>query len=428
MASPNKTKLVAAVDVGSSKVTTLIAQVNVDEMSMESTVNIVGVATQESKGVKKGQIVDIEDAVEAIISSVEGAERMAGYNLDRAYISVGGAHVHSQNSKGVVAVSNSNGEVSIEDVRRVIEAAKAISHPASREIIHVIPREYIVDGESGVRDPVGMSGVRLEVDTHIVTASSAALKNLSKSVNEVGIDVSDTVFSGLASSYATLTSTEKELGCVLVDIGAGTTAIAAFVDGGLAYSGAVPVGARNVTNDLAIGLRVSLEAAENIKVNLHKASKSTDKHGKELVEVREKGSDEVKKVTKRTLTEGIIRPRLSEIFTMVKSELEKGNIINKVPSGLVITGGGALTLGVEDAAKRVLALPTRVAKPEGVTGLIDDIMDPRFSTAIGLILYGVSTGDFAPTGQSMSGISTKIKVPSGDVVSKLINTVKNLLP
>ena len=426
----NKSKLIAAVDVGSSKITTLIAQINTDEISLENTINIVGVSNIESRGVKKGQIVDIEDAVEAIISSVEAAERMAGYNLEKAFVSVGGAHVKSQNSKGVVAVSNQEGEVSPADVNRVIDAARAISHPASREIIHVIPREFIVDGESGVKDPIGMSGVRLEVDTHIVTASSAALKNLSKSVNEVGIDVEDLVFTGLASSHSTLTQTEKELGCVLIDMGSGTTSIAAFVDGALAYSGAIPIGARNVTNDLAIGLRVSLEAAENIKKSLNKKSKQTDKHGKELVEVSEKGSDEVKKVTKRTLTEGIIRPRLSEIFTMAKAELEKANVINKIPSGAVITGGGALTVGIEDAAKRVLALPTRVAKPEGVGGLVDDILDPRYASAIGLILYGVESGSFseAKSPNSGGGLPTKIKMPSGDVVSKLVGTIKNLLP
>lgn len=425
----NKNKIIASIDVGSSKITTLIAQVNVEEITQDYTVNIIGVSTVNSKGVKKGQIVDIEESVEAIISSVEPAERMSGFNLDSAYISVGGAHISSQNSKGVVAVSNSNGEVTIEDVRRVTDAAQAVSHPASREIIQVLPREFIVDGESGVRDPIGMSGVRLEVETHIVSASSAALKNLTKSVNEVGVNVDQVVFTGFASSYATLTSTEKELGCVLIDIGSGTTSIAAFVDGALAYSGALPVGARNVTNDLAIGLRVSLEAAEKIKINLNKLSSSVDKHGKELVEISETGSKESKKVTKRTLTEGIIKPRLNEIFNMVKAELEKAKIINRVPSGVVITGGGALTYGIDEAAKRVLSLPTRIAKPTGVKGLIDDIIDPRFSASIGLILYGASKMDqgVSPSGPSFA---KKVKLPggSGDFIGKLVETIKNLLP
>jgi len=425
----NKQKLIAAVDIGSSKITTLIAQVVVEEITMESSVNIIGVANLPSRGVKKGQIVDIEEAVEAIISSVEAAERMAGFNLDRAFISVGGAHVSSQNSKGVVAVSNSNSEITEEDIDRVIEAARAVSHPASREIIHVIPREFIVDGEAGVRDPVGMSGVRLEVETHIVTASSAALKNLRKSVNEVGIDTEEMVFAGLASSYATVTPTEKELGCVLIDIGSGTTSIAVFVDGGMAYSGSLPVGARNVTNDLAIGLRVSLDEAEKIKLGLAKKSKSVDKHGKEVIEIEETGSDEPKTVSKRTVSEGIIKPRLNEIFAMVKSDLDKAGLINKIPSGAIITGGGAMTIGVEEAAKRVLSLPSRIAEPAGVKGLIDDVGDARFSTAIGLILYGAGQEEVERK-QKMPSLPTKMRLPSGggNVFGKVIDTLRDLLP
>jgi cell division protein FtsA len=233
--------------------------------------------------------------------------------------------------------------------------------------------------------------------------------------------VADIVFTGLASSYATLTQTEKELGCVLVDIGSGTTSICAFVDGALAYSGAIPVGARNVTNDLAIGLRVSLETAERIKINLNKKSKAMDKHGKELVEVSETGTDEVKRVTKRTLTEGIIKPRLTEIFSLVKSELDKTSVVNKVPSGLVITGGGAMTVGIDEVAKRVLALPIRIAKPKRLKGLIDDIMSPEFATGVGLIMYGVENMS-SPQPQS------KLSLPSRPSFNKLIDKIKSFLP
>lgn len=421
----NKQRVIAAVDIGSSKVTTLIAQVVTEEITLESSANVVGVATLPSSGVKKGQIVDIEEAVESIISSVEAAERMAGYSLDSAFVSVGGAHISSQNSKGVVAVSNPSGEVTPEDVDRVVEAARAISHPASREIIHVIPREFIVDGEDGVRDPVGMSGVRLEVETHIVTASSAALKNLGKSVNEVGVRIEELVFTGLAASYATITPTEKELGCVLVDIGAGTTSIAAFVDGGLAYSGSLPVGARNVTNDLAIGLRVSLDTAEKIKIGLNKKSKLTDKHGKEVVEIEETGGEEPKTVTKRTIVEGIIKPRLNEIFSMVRADLDKAGIINRIPSGAIITGGGAMTVGVEEAAKRILSLPIRVASPEGVRGLIDDIGSPRFSAAVGLLLYGMASENVEPKRtKPIAGV----RMPNVGSLGKIVDYIRGLLP
>lgn len=425
-----KSKIIAAIDIGSYKIATLVAQINTDAMTYETSVNIVGATSTLSKGVKKGQIVDIDDAVESAIASVESAERMAGYNIDHAYVSVGGAHISSLNSTGVVAVSNPEGEVSSEDVSRVVEAARAISQPASREIIHVIPRQFIVDGESGVRDPVGMSGVRLEVETHIVTASNAAMKNLTKTIREVGVDIDELVFTGLASSMSTLSDTEKELGCVLVDVGAGTTSIAAFVDGALAYSATIPIGARNVTNDLAIGLRVSLDAAEDIKLKLSEKDKQRQLDSKETdqIEILDSAVAEVKKVSKRTLLEGIIKPRLNEIFTMVRMDLEKANLINRVPSGAVITGGGSLTVGVVESAKRVLGLPVRVGEPSGVGGLVDDVLTPNFATAVGLILYAVNQ-DVTPDSQ---GIGKKIPMPSGRSVSgpfnKVVSFIKSLLP
>jgi len=424
-----KPRIVSAIDIGSSKIVTLIASVAVEPMTYETTVNIVGVASTPSKGVKKGQIVDIEDAVESTITSVEAAERMAGYNLDHAYISVGGAHISSQNTTGVVAVSDPHGEVTEADVERVIEAARAISQPASRQIIHVLPREFMVDGEHGVRDPISMSGVRLEVETHLITASTAALKNLTKAVGEVGVHIDECVFAGLAASHSTLSDTEKELGCLLIDIGAGTTSVAAFIDGALAYSGALPIGARNITNDLAIGLRVSLDTAENIKLMLgHPKKQLTEKDAKgEQIDISETGSTEVKKVAKRTLTEGIIRPRLNEIFTMVKIDLERHGLINKIPSGAILTGGGARTIGIEDAARKSLGLPVRVAMPGGVSGLIDDIIDPAYATAVGLILYASRAQAPEDSGKGSKG-GSKLKLPNGNVFSKLMETVKELLP
>ena len=419
-----KNKIVAGIDIGSSKITTLIGQVTTNDITFENTISIVGVATSPSKGVKKGQIVDIEDAVEATIASVEAAERMAGYNLNSAWVSVGGAHVSSSNSTGVVAVSDPNGEVSGEDVTRVVDSARAVSMPASREIIHVIPRDFIVDGEGGVRDPIGMSGVRLEVETHLVTVSSPALKNLTKAINEVGISTDGIVFSGIAASKSILSDTEKELGCVLIDIGAGTTSVAAYVDGGLIYSGALPIGARNVTNDLAIGLRVSLETAEKIKLTLS-AAKAKDGAKSDIIEVTDDDSRETKKVSKRTLTEGIIRPRLNEIFTMVRLDLERNGIINKIPSGAVITGGGALTIGVIDSAKRMLTLPVRIGVPSGVGGLVDEILNPAYATPIGLLEYGVMQ---AVPQQSQSGFGKKVKLPNPGIVGKVIESIRDLLP
>ena len=421
-----KSRIIAGIELGSSKVATLIAQVVTDSVTTESSINIVGVSSVPSQGVRKGQIVDIEETVEAAISSIEAAERMAGYNLDSAYVSLGGAHIASQNSHGVVAVSDPDGEITGDDVERVIEGASAVSLPSSREVIHVVPREFIVDGEAGVKDAVGMSGVRLEVDTHIITVSSAAMKNLRKAVNEMGIEIEGLVFSGLASAEAVLSSTERELGVVAVDIGGGTTSVAAFIDGEITYSGVIPIGAKNVTNDLAIGLRVSLESSEKIKVFLSDAARK-GKKGKEesdVLDLESLGIPEVKNVSKRTLVDGIIRPRLNEIFTMVRLELDKVGLANRVPSGVVVTGGGAETVDVEDAARRMLSLPVRIGKPKGVGGLIDDVITPSFATCVGLIIYGAN---LAPR-EGLTSFGKRIKLPGKGLAQKLIDAVKNLLP
>jgi len=419
-----KVRIIAGVELGSTKIATLISQVATDPITMETLVNIMGAASSDSRGIKKGQIVNIEEVVESIISSVEAAERMAGYNLESAYIALGGAHIHSQNSHGVVAISEPNGEINQNDVDRAVEAASAVSMPASREIIHVMPREYVVDGEAGVRDPVGMSGVRLEVDTHIVSAGSSAIKNVRKAVNEVGIQIDDLIFSGIASAEAVLSPTEKELGCVLIDIGGGTTSIAAYTDGALSYSGVIPVGAKNVTNDLAIGLRVSLETAEKIKIALSNNKKKEESDEMDLVGL---GVTEVTKVSRKTLLEGIIRPRLNEIFTMVRMELEKEGLANRIPSGAVITGGGAETAGAIESAKRMLSLPVRIGIPKGVGGLIDDVVNPAFSTCVGLLLYGAK--DF-PVNENLTRFTKKIKLPSGatGIFGKIITSIKDLLP
>ena len=416
-----KTRIVAGIELGSSSISTVIAQVHTDTTTFENTINIVGAASATSRGVRKGQIIDIEDAVEATISSVESAERMAGYNLDAAYVALGGAHVSSQNSHGVVAVSDPEGEVSPDDVERVIEAASAISLPSSREIIHVIPKEFVVDGETGVKDPVGMNGVRLEVETHLVTASQAAVKNLRKALNDVGIHIEEFVFSGLAASEAVLTPTEKELGCVLIDLGGGTTSVAAFIDGALTYSGVIPIGARNVTNDLAIGLRVSLDTAEKIKVALSKIPK--EKETDEL-DLERLGVKEQKKVSRKTLVEGIIRPRLNEIFTMARLDLDKVGIANRVPSGVILTGGGAETIGSEESAKRMLSLPVRTGRPKGVGGLIDDIVTPSFAVPVGLVLYGAQE----EPKESLTSFTKGFKLPAGGLAGRFVDIVKELLP
>jgi cell division protein FtsA len=421
-----KTRLIAGIELGSSKISTIIAHSQTDPVTLSANLSVVGVATSESKGIRKGQIVDLEEAIESTIESVEAAERMAGYNLGNAFVALGGAHVASQNSHGVVAVSDQGGEIVEDDIDRVIEAASAVSLPSSRELVHVIPREYIVDGEVGVKDAIGMTGVRLEVETHIITASLAAIKNIEKVLHEVGIEIDDLVYTALCSSEAVLTKTEKELGCVLIEIGGGTTSVAVYLDGSITSSFVIPIGSKNVTNDLAIGLRLSLESAEKIKIALSQTDSKKQKSvpGEDQVDISSLGADENKKVSKKTLIEGIIRPRLNEIFTMVKIQLDKENLASRIPSGVIVTGGGANVIGIEESAKRVLSLPVRVGYPKGVGGLVDDIINPSFATPVGLVIWGANQ---LPK-ENLTSFTKRIKLPGKGIGKKLINTIKDLLP
>ncbi len=426
----SKNKTFTAIELGTSKIVTLVAQKQEDMGSGEETLNVLGVSSSESRGIRKGQVVDLDEAVQSLVVSVEAAERMAGFNINNCLLAIGGAHISSVNSKGVVAVSNPQGEISYEDVDRVIQSASAVSLPSSREIVHVIPREYFVDGDQGIKDPVGMTGVRLEVDTHIITSSQAAIKNLQKTLNEVGVNVNDMVFSGLASAEAVLTKTEKELGCVVVDLGGGTASIVAYFEGSPIYSGVLPIGAKNITNDLAIGLRISLESAEKVKLHfsdeankVKKDKVSDDDH----LDLSNLGIPEIKKVSRKTIVEGIIRPRLNEIFTVIKMNLEKEKLLNMVPAGIVITGGGANTVGLLESVKRIMPLPARLGIPRGITGLIDDIINPAYATSIGLLLYAGKPEQ----NEHLTSGNKKIKLPNISVKGipgKLISALKDLLP
>ena len=422
-----KSRVIAAIDIGSEKITTLIANFQTDLADLSTTINIIGVATSESgegRGIRKGQIVNLEEAVESVVDSVESAERMAGYNISKAWVSIGGAHISSQNSHGVVAVLNPEGEISHDDIKRVIEAASAVSLPPTRTLLHIIPKEYIVDGDNGIKDPLRMGGVRLETEAHLITASSSAIKNIEKILDEVGIKVEGFVYSGIAASDAVLTKTEKELGCVMIDIGGGTTSIAVYEEGALTYSYVLPIGSRNVTKDLATGLRVSLESAEKIKLSLEDSNDKKSTEENDQIDLSKFGIDEDKKVSKKTVVEGIIRPRLNEIFSMVKVQLEKERLINKVPSGAIITGGGARVYSVEDSGKRILGLPVRIGKPRGVTGLVDEILTPSFSVPIGIL---INASKQEPK-DHLTSISKRIKLPSIGIGNRLTKLFKDLLP
>lgn len=428
----NDSRILVAIDVGTYKVVTVISKV------IDNVVNVLGVSEVKSQGIRKGQVVDIEEAVHAINASLESAERMAGYSASHVIVSLGGSQIDCQNSRGVVAVATPNGEISENDLQRVIDAAKAISIPSTRDIIHVLPRNYIVDGQEGIKDPVGMSGTRLEVDTHIVTANSVSLRNLEKAFSEVGVDVDSFCFSGYASSLSVLSDTEKELGVVLVDMGAGTTDISIYTEGSVAYSSVLAIGARHVTNDLAIGLRISLESAEKIKLYFSQNQNKRvlpREEGEDAVTHRPSDeidlaplnlSEDIRKVSQKTLVDGIIRPRLNEICTMIGIEIKKSGFAAQTPAGVVFTGGGALTVGLRESARRTLAMPVRIGMPTDVKGIIDEVQHPAFSTAIGLIRYGMGNAPSKPVSRfsfNNSGGSGASKV-----VKKLLNLIKTFIP
>lgn len=428
----SRDRVITGIDIGSTKVATLIVSVSSDEGRK----NVIGAATVPSRGVRKSQIVDIDEAVAAITQSVEGAERMAGTTISSAFVSVGGTHITCQNSHGVVAVAEPEGEITVEDVKRVMEASRAISLPSSQEIIHALPRGFIVDNQE-IKDPLSMTGVRLEVDTHIITGSATSLRNLAKCVSEVGINIEQMVFSGLASSEAVLTETEKELGVILVDIGGGTTDICIYVDGALSYSAVLPIGAKNITNDIAIGLRVSLESAEKIKLFLSQKEKTPvfpqeakkEKTTSDELDLSSLSlTEEIKKVSRRTLVEGIIKPRLLEIFTLVSLELQKSGFLGKTPAGVVLTGGGAETVGIISACKQRLSLPVRIGIFSGFSGLVEEIQAPAYSTLVGLINFGMKTEIKKAVPLFSDFKSFTSKIPFRGTAGKIIDLLKSFLP
>jgi len=380
-------KILSAIDIGSAKIATIVGVKSTESQEPR----IIGFHSSPSKGVKKGLIVDIDEITMAVEESVEKTERMAGQKINQVFISVGGPHISSINSHGVVAISNPQSEIVDDDVNRAIEAARAISISNTRQVIEVIPREYVVDGQAGIKNPIGMTGIRLEVDTHIITASHTNLKNLNRCLSELGLNNAGFIFAGLASAEAVLTDTEKELGVVLVDIGGGKTDICLYVEGALSYSSSIPVGAKHITNDIAVGLRVSLQSAEKIKLHLShyiNNKKEIQKKDADLNLTALNLPENVSSVTLKNLTDEIIAPRLEEIYKLVEEEIEKSGFSNSIPSGLVMTGGGSMTVGIIEIGRRYMGMPIRIGKPSDITGLVDELLNPQYATTVGLLLYG----------------------------------------
>lgn len=366
-------------DVGSTKVCCIVGLLEEEGMAP----SVIGVGVSPTSGMRRGVVVDVEETVSSITAAVEEAERISGIPIDRATIAIDGAHVESINSKGVIAVGRADQEITSEDVRRAEEAATAIQIPANREILQVFPRSYTVDAQTNVKDPVGMHGVRLEVETNIITGATPAIKNLNRAIYQAGIDISGQILVPLAASRAVLSKKHRELGAAVVDIGGGTTGIAVYEEGELLYASVLPIGAGHITSDLAIGLRTDVEVAEKIKRKYVKAWPR--KEASEKIRVEEMDGDEEMLISRRELTR-IAGARLDEMMHMIKQELAKIQKDGMLPGGIVLTGGGAKMPGIEEFAKQALGLPVVVGKPEGLIGMAEKVSDPAFAAPVGLML------------------------------------------
>ena len=402
------------IDAGTTKVTTLIG-----EVGRGGEVNIIGYGIAPSAGIRKGMVANIDQTVTSITASVEKAERLSGFEVHDVLVAVGGSHIGSQNSRGVVAVAGKR-EVSRDDIARATEAARAVQVPSNRTLLHVIPRGYIVDGQEGIKDPLGMSAVRLEVETHIVAGAATSIQNLSKCVANANVEIDELVISSLAAAEAVLTDTEKDLGVLVADIGGGTTDIAIFVDGAVFHSAVLPVGGINVTNDVAIGLRTSLNLAEEIKIK-HGSANLADVQPEELLNVAILGEGGGQTIQRRKLCE-VIEARMSEIFSLIAEEVKRSGHAGMLPAGAVLTGGGARLAGVAELAREVLQMPVRVASPQGVGGLMDQLSNPAFATPIGLLLWGARHAGSEPIGYAGGS-------PGGSgAVSRFLEWVRGLFP
>lgn len=375
-----KRDFVVGLDIGTSKVCVVTA-----EVASEGQVNVIGVGTSPSTGMRKGVVVDIDGIVRSISAALEQAERMAGVEIKSAFTGITGAHISSLNNRGVVAVGRDDKEITQEDVDRVMDAARVLNIPSDREIIHVLPREFVVDGYDGVRDPVGMMGVRLEVEAQIVTGAVTSMQNLLRAVYKSGLEVDDVVLAPLASGEAVLHPAERELGVNVIDIGGGTTDLAIFEKGTLWHASVLPLGGDHITNDIAVGLRTPLFQAEKIKIDYGVARASMVSEDSSFLMPLVGGTKE--KSVSRAALAGIIEPRVQEILLMVDREVKKAGYGGVLPGGVVVTGGSSLLPGLVDCASEVLDMPVRLGVPGGIGGLRDVVSSPAYATAVGLVLF-----------------------------------------
>jgi len=409
-----KDNIIVGIDIGNSKIRTVVAMI---EGERELLPNIVGVGIAPSAGLRKGAIVDVGETISAITASLEDAERMCGEPIHHAFIGVGGAHLAAQNSTGVIAISHSGSEINEDDIARALEAAQAVNIPSNRQILRTIPQVYTVDDQTDIKDPRGMMGVRLEVATHIITGLTPALKNLENAVHQSGVDVDDFIPAALAAAEATISKRQKELGVVVIDIGAGSTSMAVYEEGVVLHTAVLPVGGDSVTNDIAIGLRTSVDTAEKLKIE-YGTVQPADTSDRDTVDLAALSRSETQVINKKELAQ-IIQARYVEIFDMANAELRLVGRDGQLPAGAVMTGGSAKIPALVDLARDTLKLPVQIGFPSEIDGIVDRIDDPSYATAIGLILYGMK-------GPSRSYGPSSVHV--GKAVDSMKQFLRKLLP
>lgn len=408
-------RIVAGLDVGTSKVALTVGLLH------DGLVHIIGIGSAPCSGVRRGNVVDIEETVSAISAALEEAERMAGVAISSAWIGIAGTQIARATSKGVIAVARSDGEITTSDVERVVEAARAVALPPNRDILHVFPKTFLIDGQEGVRDPLGMTGIRLEVDTHVIGVQSGILRNLSKCVYRAGLEIDGVVFSPLATARALLTKKQRDIGCVLIDLGAGTVNLAAFEEDELLTANVLPIGANHITNDIAIGLRVSIETAESIKTELGTALPEKVREV-ESIDLEKFDAQNERERPKRKYVAEIIEARLNELFTMIRDELKSISKDGMLPAGAILTGGGAKLNDIAEFAKNTLRLPVAIGSPSmDISGVVDKLDDPVYATSVGLLLWGL---DSHPNRPRTSRLTPNI----GGVVERARGLLKQLLP
>ncbi|MFT5577836.1 MAG: cell division protein FtsA [Paraglaciecola psychrophila] len=404
MGSTVDRKMIVGLDIGTSKVVAIVGAIN-DEGGLE----IVGIGSHPSRGLKKGVVVNIESTVQSIQRAIEEAELMAGCQIHSVYAGIAGSHIRSLNSHGIVAIRDH--EVFPLDLERVIDAAQAVAIPADQKVLHILPQEYVIDTQEGIKEPLGMSGVRLEAKVHLVTCAVNAAQNIEKCIRRCGLEVEDIILEQLASSYAVLTDDERELGVCLVDIGGGTTDIAIFTDGAIRHTGVIPIAGDQVTNDIAMALRTPTQNAEEIKIKY--ACALTQLAGAdETIKVPSVGERPPRDLSRQALAE-VVEPRYDELFTLIHAELRRSGYEDLIAAGIVLTGGTSKMEGVVELAEEIFHTPVRIGTPQNITGLTDIVRNPIYSTGIGLLQYGLKQ----LTGTGVDGRS-RVK-PNVGVFSRL---------